>query len=168
MIYWKGLIQVKNFNEGSQFWKLNFRFEVWIYLVSNVIQKMHDGFKMNESVWMVEYEQQYVNNYQNIWKRPQIPMVRWKSIFLLHFSFILTHLMIAVPFLKAQAIMLRLLCFSSKHFLHCQHNRHIRVAIYTNSLILVYRTCLKCLSHRECHPPYDRSKSTDANNKQVW
>ena len=57
-IFWKGLIQAKNFIKVSQFSKLNFRFEVWIYLVSNVIQKTHDGFKVNESVCIAE--QQYV------------------------------------------------------------------------------------------------------------
>ena len=45
------------------------------------------------------------NNYENIWKCTQIPVVRWKNILLLHVTFIVTHLMVAAPFLKAQASM---------------------------------------------------------------
>ena len=54
-MFYSGLIQIKNFNKVSQFLKLNFRFEVWIYLVSHVIQKMHDGFEVNESVWINKF-----------------------------------------------------------------------------------------------------------------
>ena len=39
--------------------------------------------------------------------------------------------MIAEPFLKAQAIAPHLLRFFSKYFLRRQHNRDVRVAIYT-------------------------------------
>ena len=39
--------------------------------------------------------------------------------------------MIAAPFLKAQAITPHLLRFFSKYFLHRQHSRYVRVAIYT-------------------------------------
>ena len=59
------------------------------------------------------------SNYQNLWKRTQILVVRWKNVLLWHVSFILVHLMIAAP-LKAQAIMPHLLLFFSKYFLHCQ------------------------------------------------
>ena len=149
------MIQVKNFNKVSQFSKLIFRFEVWIYLVSHDIQKVHDEFKVNECVRLSKFEQQYVSNYHNIWKRTQIPVVRWKNILLLHSSFLLIHSMIAAPFLKSQAITLRLLRFFSKYFLHCQYNRYIGVAIYTNSLILIWYICWKYLSHRKYHPPYD-------------
>ena len=51
---------------------------------------------------------------------------------ILHVSFILKHLMIA-----AQAITPHLLRYFSKYFLHRQHNRYIRFALYTNSLILI-------------------------------
>ena len=55
-IYWKESIQAKNFSKCSQFSKLNFRIEVWIYFVSNVIQKKHDWFKVNESVSVAKSE----------------------------------------------------------------------------------------------------------------
>ena len=58
-----------------QFSKLNFRFEVSIYLVSHVIQKMHDGFKMNESVCITKFEQRYVITIIKIFENE--PKSRW-------------------------------------------------------------------------------------------
>ena len=64
-----------------------------------------------------------------------VPKSQWldeKNIILLHVTFIVTHLMIAAPFLKAQTSMPHLLLrFFSKYFLHRQHNWYVRVAIYT-------------------------------------
>ena len=62
-------------SNASQFSKLDFRFEVWIYLVSCVIQKMHDGFKINESVCIAKYEQQRLITIMKIFENK--PKSRW-------------------------------------------------------------------------------------------
>ena len=61
-----------------------------------------------------------------------------KKFLLLHVSFILTFLTITVPLRKARVITLRcLLHLFSKHFLHRQQNRYVKVTILTNSLNLM-------------------------------
>ena len=91
------MIQIKNFNKVSQFSQLNFRFEIWTYLVSHVIQKLHDWFQVNESVCIAKFEQQCVIAIIKIFENE--PKFRWsdEKIFYYDFyvSFILTHLMIA-------------------------------------------------------------------------
>ena len=91
------MIQIKNFNKVSQFSQLNFRFEIWIYLVSHVIQKLHDGIQVNESVCITKFEQQCVITIIKIFENE--PKFRWsdEKIFYYDFyvNFILTHLMIA-------------------------------------------------------------------------
>ena len=99
---------------------------------------MHDGFKVNKPVSIVKIEQQYVITIIKILdNKAKSPRLDKKNILLLHVSFILTHLMIVVPFLKVQAITPCFLHFFSKYFLHCQHSDYIRVAIDTDSLILI-------------------------------
>ena len=83
------MTQIKNFNKVSQFSKLNFRFEVWIYLVAHVTQKMHDVFKINEIVWIRKFP--------------------WLDEKILHVNFILTHLMIAAPIYKSASYHARLI-----------------------------------------------------------
>ena len=146
------MIQIKNLNKISQFSKLNFRFEIWIYLVSHVIQKLHDEFQVNESVCIAKFEQQCVITIIKIFENE--PKFRWLDEKIFH----CTCQLYSNTFndrctLKAQAITSNVLRFFSKYFLHRQHNRYIGFALYTISLILVSYISLKCLSH----PPYDRS-----------
>ena len=53
---------------------------------------MHDGFKVNEPVCIVKFEQQYVITIVKVFENEP------KNISSLHVSFILTHLMIVAPF----------------------------------------------------------------------
>ena len=57
--------------------------------------KMHDGFKVNESVCIAKFEQQCVITIIKIFENE--PKFRWldEKCFILHLSFVLTHLMIA-------------------------------------------------------------------------
>ena len=64
--------------------------------MSHVIQKLHDGFQVNESMCIAKFEQQCVITIIKIFENE--PKFRWldeKNILLLHVSFILTYLMIA-------------------------------------------------------------------------
>ena len=96
---------------------------------------MHYGVKVNESVCIAKFEQQYVITIIKTFGKK--PHSRWLDGRYFIISFILTHLMIAASFLKEQAITPRLLRFFSKYFLYRKQSRYIGVAIYANSLILI-------------------------------
>ena len=132
------MIQIKNFNKVSQFSQLNFRFEIWIYLVSHVIQKLHDGIQVNESVCITKFEQQCVITIIKIFENE--PKFRWSDEKIFCYYFLCQFYSNTFNdhcILRAQAITFHLLRFFSKYFLHRQHNRYIGFALYTNSLILI-------------------------------
>ena len=72
---------------------------------------MHDGFKVTESVCISKFEQQCVIAIMKIFENE--PESRWldEKIFFYYMSVLfLTNLMIAVPFVKGQAILCPTYC----------------------------------------------------------
>ena len=89
-------------------------------------------FQVNESVCIAKFEQQCDNNYQNIWKRTQILVVRWRNITCQFYSNTFNDCCT----LKAQALKSHLLCFFVKFFLSSAQSVYQVSSIY-NSLILI-------------------------------
>ena len=111
-----------------QFSKLNFRFEVSIYLVSHVIQKMHDGFKMNESVCVTKFEQRYVITVSKYLKTNPNHGGQMKKQFIIRCQFYCNTFNDRCVFLKSTSYYAPLIALFSKYF-------------FASSAQSVYRGC---------------------------